>query len=217
MTYTLGGNYETGKIPSSWECPSSAGRSVRTEREHRSFKGVYNNWLVAGKTERDQYRRSDHHAAPPSLSHASAVTCRGWVLKFGLQQTNLGRGLDWGWLYGDSLKKLECGPGHNWGYVQDGAHVHHRSPIVNAHTNRGEGPCHRKLIFLFVHSRHSSASMSSRSLQALAVGHTLRQGWNLGLQLCDWWIYNTGAFVSSVPAGHLSGLLVLLSLEWVQI
>ena len=93
------------------------------------------------------------------------------MLKFGLQQTNLGRGLDWGWLYGDSLKKLECGPGHNWEYVQDGAHVHHRSPIVNAHTNRGEGPCRRKLFFLFVHSRHSSIS----------VLFGLRQAQNLGL------------------------------------
>ena len=27
--------------------------------------------------QRDQYRRSDHHTALPSLSHASAVTCRG--------------------------------------------------------------------------------------------------------------------------------------------
>ena len=126
-------------------------------------------------------------------------------------------GEDWGWLCGDSPKRLECGPGHNLGYAQDWAQVCHRSPIVNAHAKGEKGLCHSSLIFLIAHSRHNSTSTSSGSLQVLAVAHTQRQGWNLGLQLWDWWIYNTRAFISSVPSGHLSGLLVLLSLGWVQI
>ena len=91
-TYTLGECCETGEFLSPWEPPSLAGRSARTERERQRFRGECSNWLVAGRAERDQHSHG-HPAALPSLRHASAGVCRGWVLKFGLQRTNLGRGL----------------------------------------------------------------------------------------------------------------------------
>ena len=46
------GSCERGKVPAPWEAPSPSGRSMGTERELCRLRGEYNNWFVAGRTER---------------------------------------------------------------------------------------------------------------------------------------------------------------------
>ena len=47
---------ERRKVPSAWEPPLLAGRSVRTKRELQKLRGKCNSWLVADRTERDENR-----------------------------------------------------------------------------------------------------------------------------------------------------------------
>ena len=89
----LGGNCKRRKVPSPWEAPSPAGRSVGTKRELRRLREEHSNGFVAGRTERDQHRWSMPLGAFPSRRCMSAGVRGGWVLKLGLQRTDPRRGL----------------------------------------------------------------------------------------------------------------------------
>lgn len=102
---SLGGSCE--KVPSNWETFTSAGRSVRTEKELQRIRGEQSTQLLAVRTERPAQR-----VLPASL-HSPAQDVHPWCA-WGLSAESLGFsgqtwGEDWGLLHRDRLKALECG------------------------------------------------------------------------------------------------------------
>ena len=225
----LRGSCEREKFHSPWEGPSPAVRWAGTEGELQSLRGEWSSWIVVGRTERDLQRRSWPSHCSPQLEASWWLVSAGpgcWNSSFREQTW----GENWAWLHGDSLKGLECGPSHNWGCEQEGALVHHWSPIVKLCAQReGQGQPQQSHSWC-AHTGCSSTSTSSGSTQAPS-SCTQRQGWNPSgfpgttwLQKQSWnlsvsaavWsvdLCTTGSFVNSVPVGHLSGLLQS-SMQW---
>ena len=66
----LKGSCERGKVPLHWKPPSLAGRSAGTDKELQRLTGEWGRWLVAGRAEREQLRRSlSHHCTSQPKRH----------------------------------------------------------------------------------------------------------------------------------------------------
>ena len=86
---SLGGSCE--KVPSNWETFSSAGRSVRTEKELQRLRGEQSTQLLAVRTERPAQRVLATFLIPQT--QVCWCAWNSWVLKFRLQRTDLDKGL----------------------------------------------------------------------------------------------------------------------------
>lgn len=123
----LGGSCERRKVPHPMEPPSPDQQGHEGSSRDSEESAATRLWQ---EEQRVQHRWS---LPPPCTSQpeiTSTGACRGWVLKLGLQWTELGRRL--GLLLQRQSEGLECSVSHIWSCMQDGrTWVCHKISTVN--------------------------------------------------------------------------------------
>lgn len=193
----LGERGETGKAPSPWEAPSPAGGSARAERELQRLGGEPA--ATPRQTEERQPRTEGpcHLAAVPRLRCEPAGVCRDRALKRGLQRTDPGRGLRL------ATRRHPGGDGVWYRLRLEVCAAEPQSPQTASLFARAKGGAgaHHGSLFLSTLTGHGPAIEAPLLTQA-------REGLKSVCPRRLWWVYTTGAFMSSAHAGHLSKTLV---------
>ena len=166
----LEGSCGRGKLPSSWECPSPAGRSARIDRGLERLRGECSSRPVAGRAERDQHNGPGQLTVLPSLRCMPASACSGWIQKLRRQRQTRGEDLIW-------LHRQREGPGV-WcrGVCSTDPGSTTGGPL-SAHVNGGgTWPCHTSLVLGMLRAGTALPPEALGAHKCREIAHIWRQG-----------------------------------------